>query len=472
MKKLRFYNTKTRTREVFKPLKAGKVSLYACGPTVYDRAHIGNARPAVVFDQLFRLLRLRYGKNAVTYVRNITDIDDKINDRAASMMDAGDTRPLLEIIRGVTDETIRWYREDMDALEVLRPTHEPRATEFVPAMIAMIKKLVRNGHAYAAEGHVLFSVGSFPEYGQLARRSLEDMQAGARVEVAPYKRDPMDFVLWKPSTKDLPGWNSPWGMGRPGWHIECSAMCRELLGDSFDIHAGGIDLAFPHHENEVAQSLCYDRESEFARVWMHNGFLRVEGEKMAKSLGNFFTVRDLLDKGLEGGVIRLALLSTHYRQPLDWTDRKTEEARKTLRRWRGLAASAQTADKVPAEVLDALADDLNSPKAISEMQRLASAGDAAGLRASLEFLGLSADETAERVPHPAEAAISELLRQRAAARKNRDFATADRIREKLTAAGVEISDGPDGTQWSATGRFDPAKLRPAAEPVQLKESAS
>ncbi|MEY4697988.1 MAG: hypothetical protein RIT14_2416, partial [Pseudomonadota bacterium] len=291
---IRLHNTKTRGKEDFVPIDPAQVRVYVCGPTVYDRAHLGNARPVVVFDTLFRLLRQVYGADHVTYVRNFTDVDDKINATALARKAAGATGTLEALIAERTDETIGWYHADMDALGALRPTHEPRATAYVGAMVAMIEGLIASGHAYAAEGHVLFDVRSYPEYGRLSGRSVDDMIAGARVEVAPYKRDPMDFVLWKPSDASLPGWDSPWGRGRPGWHIECSAMSRELLGPRFDIHGGGIDLQFPHHENEVAQSCCADPGAGFARVWMHNEMLQVEGKKMSKSLGNFFTVRDLL----------------------------------------------------------------------------------------------------------------------------------------------------------------------------------
>ncbi len=309
-------NTRTRTKERFEPIDPDNVRMYLCGPTVYDRAHLGNARPVVVFDVLYRLLRHVYGADHVTYVRNFTDVDDKINARAAAT-----GRP----IRDITDETIGWYHDDMDALGALRPDFEPRATDYIPQMITMIERLIADGHAYAAEGHVLFDVRSYPAYGQLSGRSVDDMIAGARVEVAPFKRDPMDFVLWKPSDDATPGWDSPWGRGRPGWHIECSAMSAELLGNSFDIHAGGIDLQFPHHENEIAQSCCAHPQADFARVWLHNEMLQVEGKKMSKSLGNFFTVRDLLDQGVPGEVIRYVFLMTHYRSR--WTGRRRRWSR-------------------------------------------------------------------------------------------------------------------------------------------------
>ncbi len=321
MTDIHLYNTRTRTKERFTPIDPANVRMYVCGPTVYDRAHIGNARPVVVFDVLYRLLRHVYGAGAVTYARNFTDVDDKINARAAKTGRS---------IRDITDETIGWFMDDMRALGALVPDEQPRCTEFIPQMVAMTEKLIAGGHAYVAEGHVLFDVPSFPAYGKLSRRPLDEMQAGARVEVAAYKRDPMDFVLWKPSTDDLPGWDSPWGRGRPGWHIECSAMAGSLFGPVFDIHGGGIDLQFPHHENEVAQSCCANHTDVMANVWMHNGFLQIEGEKMAKSLGNFFTVKDLLDTGVPGEVIRFVLLSAHYRQPLDWTEKRVEESENTL----------------------------------------------------------------------------------------------------------------------------------------------
>lgn len=317
------HDTKTKQKKKLEPVVPGQVGMYVCGPTVYDRAHIGNARPVVVFDTLYRLLRHVYGADAVTYVRNFTDVDDKINARAAeSGRSIGD----------ITQETIGWYLDDMAALGALEPDLAPRATQSIDAMIAMIAELIEKGHAYAAEGHVLFSVASDPQYGSLSHRNVDDMIAGARVEVAPYKRDAMDFVLWKPSDEGTPGWESPWGRGRPGWHIECSAMSREVFGERFDIHGGGNDLMFPHHENEAAQSRCAHGHDGMASIWMHNGMLQVEGAKMSKSLGNFFTVKDLLDQGIPGEVIRFVLLSTHYRAPLDWTERGVGEAEKTDRK--------------------------------------------------------------------------------------------------------------------------------------------
>ncbi len=332
MVEIRLRNSRTRSVVPLEPtVTKGKVKMYVCGPTVYDRAHLGNARPVIVFDVLYRLLRQVYGEGNVTYARNFTDVDDRINATALARKEAGAPGTLEDLIAERSQETIAWYHADMDALGALRPTHEPRATEFIGQMIAMTADLIAKGHAYEKEGHVLFRVRSYAEYGKLSGRSVDDMIAGARVEVAPFKEDPMDFVLWKPSTDDLPGWDSPWGRGRPGWHIECSAMAHELLGDSFDIHGGGNDLLFPHHENEIAQSACAHPEGDFARIWMHNEMLQVEGKKMSKSLGNFFTVRDLLDQGIPGEVIRFVFLSTHYSKPMDWTAKKAEEAYEIIR---------------------------------------------------------------------------------------------------------------------------------------------
>ena len=351
---LAFYNTLTKRKESFTPIDPDNVRMYVCGPTVYDTAHIGNARPVVVFDMLFRLLKHVYGADHVTYARNITDVDDKINARAA---DRGIS------IRELTEETTALYHADMDALGALRPTIEPRATEHIGEMLAMIGKLVEKGHAYAAEGHVLFAVDTMDDYGELSGRSVDDMIAGARVEVAPYKRNPMDFVLWKPSKEGEPSWPSSWGEGRPGWHIECSAMSEKHLGEEFDIHGGGIDLTFPHHENEIAQSRCCHGNDRMAKVWMHNGFVQVEGEKMSKSLGNFTTVHDLIDSW-PGEAIRLALLTTHYTKPFNWTADGVRDAKKTLDQWYTLTADVEASEPDYA-VVAALADDLNTPKALT-----------------------------------------------------------------------------------------------------------
>src|SRR5262245_35507542 len=366
---LMLYNTLTRRKEEFVPLDASNVRMYVCGPTVYDYAHIGNARPVIVFDVLFRLLRQMYGDKHVTYVRNITDVDDKINARAA---EEGVT------IRDLTERTARQFHEDIKALGVLPPTVEPRATEHIEEMKALIEALVANGHAYVAEGHALFHVPSMPDYGKLSNRSLDEMAAGARVEVAPYKKDPMDFVLWKPSKPGEPSWPSPASIkepGRPGRHIECSAMAEKQLGQTFDIHGGGIDLVFPHHENEIAQSRSAFGMPIMAQVWMHNGFLQVEGEKMAKSLGNFVTVHELLTGwqgyAWPGEALRFNMLRTHYRQPLDWTLAGLDEAHKTLWEWYGdLEGKAPSGGGISGPVLDALLDDLNTPKAIAELHKL------------------------------------------------------------------------------------------------------
>jgi cysteinyl-tRNA synthetase len=456
---IRLHNTKTRVKEDFTPIDTGNVRLYVCGPTVYDRAHIGNARPVVVFDTLFRLLRHVYGADHVTYVRNFTDLDDKINATALARQKAGAAGTLEALIAERTEETIRWYHEDMDALGALRPTQEPRATAYVGQMIAMIEVLIAKGHAYAKEGHVLFRVRSFAEYGRLSGRAVDDMIAGARVEVAPFKEDPMDFVLWKPSDASLPGWESPWGRGRPGWHIECSAMSLALLGASFDIHGGGIDLQFPHHENEVAQSCCAHPEAEFARVWMHNEMLQVEGKKMSKSLGNFFTVRDLLEQGFPGEVIRMVYLGTHYGRPMDWTAEKASQAEATLRKWRGMVAGV--APSAPREaVLAALADDLNTAGAIAELHALAGAGDAAGLKGSAALLGLLedgmgawAEAGVDLVPYAAR-----LAALREAAMASKDFAPVDAMKAALLAAGAEVRMSKAGVEVLPGPGFDAAKL--------------
>ncbi len=460
MTDIRLYNTATRRKERFEPLDPANVRMYVCGPTVYDRAHLGNARPVLVFDVLYRLLRHVYGPDHVTYVRNITDVDDRINETAVQRRDAGAAGTVEALIGERSDETIAWYQADMDALGALPPTREPRATAYIAQMVAMIEALIAKDHAYEADGHVLFAVDSYERYGALSGRSVDDMITRARVEVAPYKRNPMDFVLWKPSGDDLPGWASPWGRGRPGWHIECSAMANALLGESFDIHGGGNDLTFPHHENEIAQSRCMGHG--FARVWMHNEMLQVEGRKMSKSLGNFFTVRDLLDQGVPGEVIRFVILSTHYRKPMDWTENKRAEAEATLRKWRSLPQNVE--DPVPPlGVIAALVDDLNTAGAIAELHRLARDGDAGGLRAGAAMLGLDIDAVAvtdELVPADdvAAAIIVDLLLARETARLDKDFSKADEIREILDAAGVVVMDAPDGPTWKKGGNFDPAKL--------------
>ena len=430
---LRLFNTLTKTKDVFTPFDPKNVRLYVCGPTVYDLAHIGNARPVIVFDVLYRLLRHTFGDAHVTYVRNITDVDDKINARAAE-------RGIS--IRELTEETARIYEEDVAALGNLPPSVTPRATEHVGEMIAMIEQLIAAGHAYEAEGHVLFDVSSKADYGKLARRSLDEMLAGARVEVAPYKKSAMDFVLWKPSDAGLPGWDSPWGRGRPGWHIECSAMAGKYLGETFDIHGGGIDLVFPHHENEIAQSEGAHHNHPLATVWMHNGFLQVEGEKMAKSTGNFFTIRDLL-ADWPGEVLRFTMLRTHYRQPIDFTLSGLKESWKTLERW--YATTEPLVDPAPdADFFEALSDDLNTPAAIASLHQT----DELGLAGGLGFLGFSNVQLRIAAkPKMDTAAITDAIAARNAARKAKNFAESDRIRDELLGKGILLKDGPQGTTW-------------------------
>jgi cysteinyl-tRNA synthetase len=455
MPELYLHNSLSRRKERFEPTDPNNVRMYVCGPTVWDLAHLGNARPVVVYDVVARLLRRLYP--SVTYVRNITDVDDKINARA---QESG------EPIAVLTARTTADFHADMAALGALPPDQEPRATGHIPEMIMIIKRLIASGHAYAAEGHVLFAVATDPDYGKLSGRSPEEMLAGARIEVAPYKRDPGDFVLWKPSTDDLPGWESPWGHGRPGWHIECSAMSWRYLGETFDIHGGGSDLIFPHHENELAQSLCAFPGSRFARYWMHNGMLQVNGEKMSKSLGNFSTVRELLAKA-PAEAIRLVLLRTHYRAELDFTESGLTEAKReldrfyrALERFPELPAGRVDGGKVPAPVLDALCDDVNTPLAISAMHALADAalaGDpdaACGLRAAGDLLGLlqqAPDAWFRGGETDSVAEIETAISERLTARKARDFSRADAIRAELTAKGILLEDGPKGTTWRRIG---------------------
>jgi len=457
---LKLYDTLTREKRGFTPLDPAGVRMYVCGPTVYDFAHIGNARPVIVFDVLFRLLRHLYGADHVTYVRNITDVDDKINARAAEEYP---DRPLNEAIRRVTETTDKQFHEDVAALGCLPPTVEPRATEHIAAMKALIERLVAEGNAYVAEEHVLFRVASMPDYGKLSKRSLDEMIAGARVEVAPYKRDPMDFVLWKPSKPGEPAWPSPCGIataGRPGWHIECSAMSWEYLGETFDIHGGGIDLVFPHHENEIAQTRCAFHSPLMANFWMHNGFLQVEGRKMAKSEGNFITIRELL-ADWPGEVLRLNMLRTHYRQPIDWSLKSLEESWRTLDEWYAILSRTKVIipQRLDPPFLDALCDDLNTPKAITELHQLRndilnSRGPTAlvALADSLTFLGLLTEETIPRWDTSKHSTcgidastIETLIDKRNAARKAKKFKEADFIRDELKAKGVELEDHKDGT---------------------------
>ncbi len=443
---LKLYNTLTRAKAPFVPIDAGNVRMYACGPTVYDFAHIGNARPVIVFDVLYRLLRHVYGIGHVKYVRNITDVDDKINARAAAEY------PDMELnaaVAEVTAKTIKQFHEDIAALGVLPPDVEPTCTSHIPQMVEMIEVLIEKGHAYEAEGHVLLDTASVPDYGALSGRSLDEMIAGARVEVAPYKRNPADSVLWKPSDDTLPGWPSPWGRGRPGWHIECSAMAKAHLGEVFDIHGGGIDLTFPHHENELAQSRCAHDTDVMANVWMHNGFLQVEGEKMSKSLGNFVTINELL-QDWPGEVLRYNMLRTHYRQPIDWTVKGLEESAKTLAGFYADADFADAEGAFAAPVLDALSDDMNTPAVMTALHQLAHESDRAPLVSSLKALGFAGDLTDPRAKGVDEAAIQAQIEQRLAARAAKDFAEADRIRDELAAQGIALKDGPDGTTWELT----------------------
>mgnify|MGYP002784819417 CR=1 FL=1 len=454
---LRLYNTLTRQKEPFQPIDPDNVRMYVCGPTVYDFAHIGNARPVIVFDVLFRLLREIYGAQHVTYVRNITDVDDKINARAAERYP--DLAPEVGI-RKLTEETAAQFHKDIAALGVLPPTVEPRATEHIVEMVQLCDQLVAKGHAYVAADHVLFDVSSMADYGKLSNRSLEEMEAGSRVEVAPYKKGPMDFVLWKPSKPGEPAWPSPAGIataGRPGWHIECSAMAGKHLGDVFDIHGGGIDLTFPHHENEIAQSRCAHGTDVMARVWMHNGFLQVEGEKMSKSLGNFITIRQLLDEGWPGEVLRFNMLRTHYRQPIDWTKKSLEQSQAILTSWYPFAALETLPPSFRVQpIIDALGDDLNTPLALAELHKLDKADDHLALGWALNFLGFSGETLKAREAaqlaeaHTIADKVEPLIAARLEARKRKDFTESDRIRDELAAMGVTLKD----TKNKETGEIE------------------
>jgi cysteinyl-tRNA synthetase len=479
---IKLTNTKTRRKEAFSPINANDVRMYVCGPTVYDRAHLGNARPVVVFDVLYRLLRHVYGPDHVTYVRNFTDVDDKINAEALRRQKAGSPGTLEDLISERTEETIAWYHADMDALGALRPSMKgevtdraaPRATQYIAPMIAMIETLIANGHAYARDGHALFRVRSYKDYGKLSGRSIDDMIAGARVEVAPFKEDPMDFVLWKPSDADQPGWESPWGRGRPGWHIECSAMADELLGQHFDIHGGGLDLQFPHHENELAQSKCAHPHGGFANVWMHNEMLQVEGKKMSKSLGNFFTVRDLLEQGIRGDEIRHVLLATHYSKPMDWTSEKAVQAKDELHWWREATAEVEDVEP-PFSLIAALLDDLNTSEALTRMRILYDTGEFRGLRAAMGFLGFGRIVSARAVAigssvshvdvhaNPKEETTlaevrNRFLEVRSAALASKNFSAVDVLKSQITAAGVEVRISKQGVELVRGPNFDPAKL--------------
>lgn len=456
---LRLYNTLTRQKEDFKPLDASNVRMYVCGPTVYDFAHIGNARPVIVFDVLFRLLRHLYGAEHVTYIRNITDVDDKINARA---LQDYPKLPLNEAIRRVTEKTANQFQADVKVLGCLEPTAQPRATEFIDQMIDMIRVLITKGHAYEAGGEVLFNVASMKDYGALSNRKLEDQQAGARVAVEAHKKNPGDFVLWKLSSAEEPGWESPWGRGRPGWHIECSAMSKSYLGEVFDIHGGGLDLIFPHHENEIAQSRCAHGTDVMANVWMHNGFLQVEGQKMSKSLGNFVTLNELLDtkkfgeRKWPGEVLRLAMLRTHYRQPIDWTVAALEEAYRTGLTWRRMIEGRDWDKGIPPdiELLDALSDDLNTHAAMMRLYQLADdakSNDRAldTFVSSAQLMGLLLSETHfsgedEKIAFDS-AKIDALISARLVARAAKNWKESDSIRDELAAMRIAIQDNKDGT---------------------------
>ena len=474
---IKLYNTKTRRKEDFVPIDADNVRMYVCGPTVYDRAHLGNARPVIVFDILYRLLRHVYGPDHVTYVRNFTDVDDRINETAQKRKAAGAEGTLETLIADRADETIDWYHQDMDALGALRPDHAPRATGFIGQMVAMIEDLIAKGHAYPAEGHVLFAVDSYKEYGALSGRSVDDMIAGSRVEVAPYKRNPMDFVLWKPSTDDLPGWASPWGRGRPGWHIECSAMAHELLGEAFDIHGGGNDLTFPHHENEIAQSACVGHG--FANVWMHNEMLQVEGKKMSKSLGNFFTVRDLLEQGVPGEVIRFVFLSTHYRKPMDWTEKKKNEALVKLSNWYRMTADVEPDAIIEPWVLEPLSQDLNTHGFRKNLEDLAKAKNVTQLKAAMDFIGferpsdeswiaavpfgttvtaITQDNFISAITEEGET-LRKLLLKWQRYRDAKEWAEADSLKSSIEAAGLKLSVGKNGPEAEQLPEFDLAILK-------------
>jgi cysteinyl-tRNA synthetase len=458
---LRLYDTLTKEKRAFVPLDPNNVRMYVCGPTVYDFAHIGNARPVIVFDVLFRLLRHIYGADHVTYVRNITDVDDKINDRAVRDFPG---LPLNEAIRKVTEKTATQFHADVAALGCLPPTFEPRATDFVlprpdgkADMVTLIKQLIARGHAYEAGGEVLFDTQSMADYGALSGRKLDEQLAGARVAVDAHKKNPADFVLWKQSSENEPGWESPWGRGRPGWHIECSAMSAAYLGDVFDIHGGGLDLIFPHHENELAQSRCAHGTPTMANYWMHNGFLQVEGEKMSKSLGNFITINEVL-ADWPGEVLRLNMLKTHYRSPIDWTLKSLEESAKTLDDWYWVAADLR-GERPSHAVIEALSDDLNTPQMVAALHGLrnhAASGnerDRDAFAASLRLLGFLSESTAAWNERKQKASgidatqINALIADRTAARARKDFGESDRIRDQLATMGIVIKDSKEGTTW-------------------------
>ena len=446
------YNSFSRTKEAFKPLDKKNIRMYVCGPTVYDRAHIGNARPVLVFDILFRLLRYLYGDDNVTYVRNITDIDDKINAKA---LERGVN------IERITEETIEWFHKDMDFLGALRPNYEPRATAYVSQMIEMIAKLTALDFAYpTGDGHVFFEVEKFADYGRLSNKKLGELKEGVRIENEDSKKNSLDFVLWKPSTNEEPGWDSPWGRGRPGWHIECSAMAKEILGEQFDIHGGGIDLIFPHHENEIAQSTCSNDMKKFANFWLHNGFLKIEGEKMSKSLNNFLTVFDLINRDFSGSAIRFNMLSTHYRQPLDWKFARLTEAEKTLAKWNNKMVS-KNEFVLPKKVLNALLDDLNTPLSIHEMHQLFNNGKFDDLTCASTFFGFLPKDRKDNLQISPDLSrkVNKLIEERNIARLSKNFSLADKIREDLLSAGIIMKDSGRETTWELSQNLKIKKLK-------------
>ena len=448
-----FYDTYSNTKKSFTPLDASNVRMYVCGPTVYDYAHVGNARPVIVFDIVYRMLNLKYGAEHVTYVRNITDVDDKIIEASNS---------LNEDISTLTERTINYFHDDASYVGALQPNVEPKATDHIPEMINIIEKLIKKNHAYEADGNVLFAVNTFDNYGNLSGKSLEDLIAGSRVEVANYKKNPADFTLWKPSKANEPGWDSPWGKGRPGWHIECSAMSEKYLGQSFDIHGGGQDLTFPHHENEIAQSESCNNK-KFANFWMHNGFLSIEGEKMSKSLGNFITINELKDK-YQGEVIRFNMMLTHYRQPLNWTEKSLQDSKKTLDKWYKILGACNKSfvsknELISNKMLNALADDVNTPQAIAELHQLYKAANDGDIEAleifynSCQFLGILISDYSSwcswqsKIIDIDENLINELIEKRNEARRAKDFAEADRIRDELLNLSVILEDKDNETTW-------------------------
>ncbi len=446
------YNSFSRSKEAFTPLDKKNVRMYVCGPTVYDRAHIGNARPVLVFDVLYRLLRHLYGGNNVTYVRNITDIDDKINAKAQERM---------VDIEQVTKETIDWFHKDMDFLGALRPNHEPRATAYVSQMKNMISKLLTLSFAYATEdGHVFFEVEKFSDYGQLSNKKLGELKEGVRIENKDSKKNPLDFVLWKPSLLEEPGWESPWGRGRPGWHIECSAMAKDILGDQFDIHGGGIDLIFPHHENEIAQSTCSNEMKKLANFWLHNGFLKIEGEKMSKSLNNFLTVFDLIERDFSGPAIRYNMLSTHYRQPLDWKFDRLKEAERIIAKWND-KIETKNLDELPKQVINALLDDLNTPLSIHEMHQLYNKGNYQDLGNVCAFFGFLSKglNDVSKITLELSKKVNKLVEKRNVARISKNFSLADKIRDDLLNAGIIIKDTGQETTWELSQNLEIKKLK-------------